>query len=531
MALQDIILRSSSHAPLTTKGSELTYTELDGNFIEIYDAVASINDISNIAPFNITTTYSGTEYVSYNGNIYVHISATDTTGILPDTDPTKWQLTSIGALAHQQNKDSYLAFGSASQVSATDLANIINYQVINVTYSAFMNLVNTSTLKVNRLYCITDTNAHLDNSNYVNSSIKLYIRTISTNQYSNRGFISFVAPKYDTFSVYDYTNAYVINDKVGYGLFVYQCIDATANGDTPNNDVASWQLKSPISFPAYYSTRFYDVDFIDNNGIFYFGKLYDKNNNTFGSTDFENGNIVSTQVNYNNDIDTSSYWNNMFGNANGVYSNKLVSGSFINSKGGYSPNSIGSNYLVKSAITCDEFFNGDIFNNQLQNVTLNIPNGDFLGTLANLKISFAVNTSLNVDANTSINGGYMNEQGSNIAVNLDITGTSGVVELDSILNYADIYGVFEMDCSGQMIDYLLKGNYYCPIVIKPATAHQSLTIKIYDLSSANNNNCVSSNYGSGTYDLYTDNGDYAVLEKVNINGFDLWNVTYINKIN
>jgi len=529
MAIQDIILRSSTHSPLTTKGSELTYTELDGNFIEIYDAIASLSDVSGIAPFNIGTTYTGTEYVSYNGNVYVHISATSTTGVLPDTDPTKWQLTSTGALAHQQNKDSYLAFGSASQVSATDLANIINYQVINVTYSAFTTLVNTSTLKVNRLYCITDTNSYLDNSTYVNSSIKLYIRTISTNQYSNRGFISFVAPKYDTFSVYDYTTPYVINDKVGYGLFVYECIDATSNGDTPNNDVASWQLKSPTSFPAYYSTRFYDVDFIDNNGVFYFGKIIDKNNNTFGGNDFENGNIVSTSVNYNNDIDTTSYWNNMFGNANGVYSNKLISGSYINSKGGYSPNSIGSNYLVKSAITCDEFFNGDIFGNQLQNVTLNILNGDFIGTLANLKISFAVNTSLNVDANTSVNGGYMNEQGSNITAQIDITGLGVTIDLDSLLNYADIYGVFEMDCNGDMIEVLLKANYYCPIIIKPITAHQSLTLKIYALSGATNNNLVSTDY-SGNIDLYTDTNDYAVLEKINIGGIDLWNVTYINKI-
>lgn len=529
MAIQDIILRSSSHSPLTTKGSELTYTELDGNFIEIYDAVTSLNDISNIAPFDITATYSGTDYVSYNSNIYVHISATDTTGVLPDTDPTKWQLTSIGALAHQQNKDSYLAFGSASQVSASDLANIINYQVINVTYSAFMNLVNTSTLKINRLYCITDTNSHIDNSNYVNSSIRLYIRTTSVNQYSNRGFISFVAPKYDTFSVYDYTYAYLVGDKVGYGLFVYECVDATANGDTPNNDVANWQLKSPTSFPALYQTRFYDVDFFDSYGVFYFSKIYDKNNNTFGGNDFEIASIVSTGVNYNNDIDTTSSWNNMFGNANGVYSNKLIQGSYISSKGGYSPVAIGSNCLVNSEIICDDFFNGNIYGNQLQKTKLNILGGDFIGTLANLKISFSNQTVLNVDANTSVNGGYMNEQGSNIAVNLDITGIGSVVDLDSILNYADIYGVFEMDCNGDTIEYLLKANYFCPIVIKPVTAHQFLTIKIYSLSGASNNNIVSSY--SGNINLYTDTNDYAVLEKINIGGTDLWNVTYINKIN
>ena len=79
MALNDIILRSSSHSPLTTKGSELTYGELDGNFIELYDYLIAMNSDSGIAPYDNTATYNGTEYVSYNGNIYVHISATSTT--------------------------------------------------------------------------------------------------------------------------------------------------------------------------------------------------------------------------------------------------------------------------------------------------------------------------------------------------------------------------------------------------------------------------------------------------------------------
>lgn len=137
MALQDLILRSEAHPPLTTKGSELTYAELDGNFIELYDYLSAMNSGSEIAPYDNGATYTGTDYVSYNGNIYVHISPTSTTGVFPDTDPTKWQLTSIGALAHQKDKDSFLAFGSASQVGATDIYDILNNQVINKTYADF----------------------------------------------------------------------------------------------------------------------------------------------------------------------------------------------------------------------------------------------------------------------------------------------------------------------------------------------------------------------------------------------------------
>ena len=528
MAIQDLILRSESHPPLTTKGSELTYAELDGNFIELYDYLSGMNSASGIAPYDNLVTYSGTEYVSFDGNIYVHISATSTTGVFPDTDATKWELTSIGALAHQQNTDSYLAYGSASEVSAVDLSDIINNQIINITFANFNTAKSNGTLKVNRLYCITNANSFIDTGAYVNSQFKLYIRTIANNQYSCKGFISFVAPKYDTFSVYDFTYPYVVGDLVGYGLFVYQCINDTTNGDTPNNATGDWTIKSYLSFPAYYSIRYYDIEWLDSGGSIYINKVYDNYNNIFGTQDFVNANIVNNDTTWNNDFDTLSYWNNVFGNVNdGVFDNKLIK-SFFSSKGGVAPNGLSNNVLIKSGIFLSGFMNGDFYGNYLNNIQLTL-DSDFIGSLTNLNISFANQTSLSVSDDTSVDGGYMNEQGSSITATIDITGTGGVVDLDSLLTYADIYGVFQMDCGGDLIDYLLKANYFCPIIIKPNTAHDNLTIKIYSLSGATNNQLVSSQY-SGNIDLYTDNGDFAVLEKIIIDGVDLWNVTYINQI-
>lgn len=529
MALQDLILRSESHSPLTTKGSELTYAELDGNFIELYDYLSSMNAESGIAPYDNATTYTGTEYVSYNGNIYVHISATSTTGVFPDTDASKWQLTSIGALAHQQNKDSFLAKGSASEVSAFDLYDLLNNQIINKTYADFNTEIGDAKLKPNRLYCITNVNSFLDTGTYVNSQIKLYIRTISNTKYSSKGFISFVAPKFDTYNTYDYTYPYVVGEIVGYGLFVYECINGTANGDTPNNDVAHWQIKSYLSFPSYYTIKYFDVEWNDVGGTININKVFDNYNNTFGGNDFLNGNIASFQQIAYNDIDTTSFWNNICGHINGVYSNKLINSSYIYSRGGYNPSAITNLYLNKSMIGCDGFINGNLYNVHLVKTQIVIPNGNYNATMTDLKIEFANVTGIQLDSNASVTG-YMNEQGSNITAQVNIVATGGVVDLDTLLNYADIYGVFEMECGGDMIDYLLKANYFCPIIIKPITAHQYLTIKIYNLGSANTNNLVSTNY-SGNIDLFADNGDYAVLEKVNLNGFDLWNVTYINKIN
>lgn len=528
MALNDLILRSESHPPLTTKGSELTYAELDGNFIELYDYLSSMNSDSGIAPYDNTATYTGTDYVSYDGNIYQHISPTSTTGVLPDTNPAIWQLTSIGALAHQQNKDSYLAFGSASQVSATDLYDILNNQVINILYDDFITAMNGGLLKINRLYCITNANNYVDTGAYTSSQLKLYIRTISNSKISLKGFISFVAPDYDGYDNYDYTYPYLINDLVAYGLFVYECSNATTNGDTPDNDSSNWNIKSYLSFPNYYAIKFYDVDFnLGNGGINVF-KVYDNYNNYFGANDFENGNIVVPNSIRWNDIDSFSTFKS-YGLIGGAYVNKLINSSAIITKGGYMTNPMTNNYLNKSFISCDDFILGTIANNNLTNVSLNLTNGNFLGELQNLQISFSEFTSLNVDSETLVNGGYMNEQGSNISVIVDITSTTGIVDLDSILVYNDIYGEFKFDCSGQRIDRLIKSSSFCPIVIKPNTASQSIIIPILAVGGASGDNFISSDY-SGDVELFTDTNDYAIIQKVFISGNYFWNVIYINKV-
>lgn len=104
MALNDIILRESSHSPLTTKGSRLTFGELDQNLIELYDAAKLAEAFlaalgANIAPWDSSLTYyAGDEYyVSYGGNIYYFIGGGDSTNEQPDLNPTVWELSSTGA--------------------------------------------------------------------------------------------------------------------------------------------------------------------------------------------------------------------------------------------------------------------------------------------------------------------------------------------------------------------------------------------------------------------------------------------------
>ena len=55
--LDSLILRDTSHPPLTNKGSELTYAEMDARIIGFYDAVQSIVSGANVTSYNAATTY------------------------------------------------------------------------------------------------------------------------------------------------------------------------------------------------------------------------------------------------------------------------------------------------------------------------------------------------------------------------------------------------------------------------------------------------------------------------------------------
>lgn len=128
MAITDILLRTVSHADLTTKNAVITWEEEDQNFIEIYEALKALQnvDVSLFEPYNAGTTYESGDYVSYDGNIYRFINVTPTAGITPGTDPLYWELASVGEFAHQQNYDQYLDFGGPNQVSAADLYALLN---------------------------------------------------------------------------------------------------------------------------------------------------------------------------------------------------------------------------------------------------------------------------------------------------------------------------------------------------------------------------------------------------------------------
>jgi hypothetical protein len=90
MSKEDILLRETINPPLTTKGSEFLYSDLDANWIEIYNQFVLLSQSSQVAVYSAAIEYSIDEYVSYNSQSWKMINGTPQTNITPGTDPLTW---------------------------------------------------------------------------------------------------------------------------------------------------------------------------------------------------------------------------------------------------------------------------------------------------------------------------------------------------------------------------------------------------------------------------------------------------------
>jgi hypothetical protein len=74
--LDNMVLRETSNPPLTTKGSELTFEQMDARIIAMYDVVQSIVSGVNVTAYDAGTTYDKFDsditkrYASYDSRIW-----------------------------------------------------------------------------------------------------------------------------------------------------------------------------------------------------------------------------------------------------------------------------------------------------------------------------------------------------------------------------------------------------------------------------------------------------------------------------
>tara|TARA_R110000765_G_scaffold53454_9_gene107207 strand:+ start:173 stop:793 length:621 start_codon:yes stop_codon:yes gene_type:complete len=89
MSKKDIILRQEINAPLTTKGSELTFADYDNSLIAIYNSLVSLSQSSNVDAYDAAANYYLDNAVMYSGQLYKCIVAGPITAVTP-TDVAGW---------------------------------------------------------------------------------------------------------------------------------------------------------------------------------------------------------------------------------------------------------------------------------------------------------------------------------------------------------------------------------------------------------------------------------------------------------
>jgi hypothetical protein len=94
MGKENILLRETQNPPLITTDQELTFDQVDSNFIEIYNQFVSLSNSSQVPLYDpAKQDYIFNDYVNYNNQIYRQINATPTAGVTPGTDPLYWRKT------------------------------------------------------------------------------------------------------------------------------------------------------------------------------------------------------------------------------------------------------------------------------------------------------------------------------------------------------------------------------------------------------------------------------------------------------
>lgn len=511
MALQDIILRSTTYSPLTTKGSELTYTELDENFIELYAYLTALNNGSSLTPWSISTTYTGTAYVSYAGNIYKLITS-PSLGQVPTSNPTVWQLTSVGELAHEKNKDTYLDKGGSYEVTAQDLHGLVNDQVILTTVAGFEADALNGDLIPNRLYQLTNTYP------------KYFVRSLTNTTYSNTGWLVETTPNISLVTQWLPEVAYGINTHVSYMNNVYKNLTGTFNSTiTPDADTVNWVY---ISNPTYYNDEiFHNVRFNINGGSVLVYNCNDKYNNTYSGTDLYLRRWGYMDGLYNNNIVT-----NDAGSVLDLV--QLTGGSIQNTINGSSTFQMpfgGFGYIQgctfnNSIVVSLKKFEGVMNNVSLTNTQLYFANGlGSAGNLQNLTIIFDQLSQLDIaESISTAYTGTVTKYGSTVEEMVDISGIGTTLDVDILIGQVDIIGVYNLITvdPNETIDTFYKYNRLFPVKLKMVSTGSTLTVNTTAYTSISGNGQI---IGDVATVVLTD-VDYMILEPLNYNGFDIWRI-------
>jgi len=90
MGKESLILRDTINPPLTTKGSALTFAEMDSNVVETYNALVELSQSSNVPAYDNTKNYYLNDYTQEGSQLYRCIVAGAIVNIDPPSNPASW---------------------------------------------------------------------------------------------------------------------------------------------------------------------------------------------------------------------------------------------------------------------------------------------------------------------------------------------------------------------------------------------------------------------------------------------------------
>ena len=520
MALEDILLRITTHSILSAKGSELTYGELDTNFIELYDYIATLNNGSSLVPYSSLTTYTGTQYVSHLGNIYKHISATPSLGISPTGNPTIWQLTSIGQLSHVQNTDYGLDIGGEFPVTAEQLYGMVNNQVVTINLATLQSAISTSGLTPNRIYKVTDLSSYGD----------VFVRSVDDSHITMNATISIRIPNMDLMDgdgSWIPSASHTIDTYRNWDGIVYK--NLTGNNSTtltPPNDATNWV--EVVNSTPQYLTKYYDCTLYNLAGAYKIARVFDsESQNEWGYLDMLSnlGLLMTSTDSIFNICDSQSsigYLNRLNAPVN---TNKFYASNVEFTLGGDA--SFTGNNFTNVLMICTGEMQSEFANMELENVTLTFPDGlDASCDISNSIIKMGRdkptirirNNEANFDEIT------ITEEGSNLVDIIDATG-HGYLDLE-VNGYGDAYGIIELTSTNgsETIATIEGGLRIFPIIVRVETglSVDFTMVSVPDLDVLMGNSGVN-------FTLDGDKYDYCEFTPMILDGYNIWSLTKLVK--
>jgi hypothetical protein len=360
MAINNIKLRIATHPDLVTVGVAIAWLTEDQNWIEVYNALNALNSGGALTPYAPATTYELNDFVSYSNNIWKYIGASPSAGNTPVVPSAFWELSSIGALTHLQNSDTFLSQGTADEVSAVVAAELINNQVISLDLLSFQNLYAAETLKKNRVYKITDQNEGW------------FIHTNDNAQPDRHGVALIRVPRYESVAIFGGWQmspaTFGLGVKVYWEQSVYNNLTGTNLATTPDVDVVNWAVIASTN-NTYYKDEAVSVMF---------------------SRDFS---LIQSLTDQDNNRSDNFFYQFLLGSIGNLY---VYNNNFINAYGDtyqYSGLAFANNTVINSTLAA---YNGNASNiegNILKRAFITV-NDSLLGGQPNIQANVFKNIAL-----------------------------------------------------------------------------------------------------------------------------------------